>query len=97
MTGLPRLLGSVPEVLVASVLIGAELISISGAIVVVSMPMGVVSEPGDFCIWEISNTPAATNMRIKKIAGPRALVPFALRRFFFAFARAFATIQLWQV
>jgi hypothetical protein len=41
----------------------------------------------------MSSKPAATNMMIKKMAGPRALVPFFLRRFF-DFAREVATVQL---
>jgi hypothetical protein len=42
----------------------------------------------------MSSKPAATNIKIKKIAGPRALLPFFFRRFFVAFAREFATVQL---
>jgi hypothetical protein len=97
------LLGSVAEgtVAIASVLIGAVLRSSPGAIVVLSNAIGVVFELGLSLTWAISRTPVATNAKIKKIAGPRALFcadfcAFFLRRFF-ALDRAVSTVQLWQV
>ena len=101
MTGLPRLLGSVPEGPDASVLIGAELSTTPDTIVVLSNAIGVVFELGLSLTWAISRTPVATNAKIKKIAGPRALFcadfcAFFLRRFF-ALDRAVTTVQLWQV
>jgi hypothetical protein len=97
------LLGSVAEgtVAIASVLIGAVLRSSPGAIVVLSNAIGVVFELGLSLTWAISRTPVATNAKIKKIAGPRALFcadfcAFFLRRFF-ALDRAVTTVQLWQV